>query len=243
MAEEFRKLNDKGLKEFSSWIKDGGIGLLPLHLLDSTKYSTPTEYVFSTELPDFSNRFEFGLHLVELFDHIPAVEIENDVCFWSTLALIWFDSICTTADNGLRNVQEEARYILKLNWHDYRHLVKTPWKLARLHCDHAKFLLLTSRKDLNPLSVTSETLEQIGSRQTLLRNKQVIRLLSKLYFDADNNKLKKRLFSKGGGTPFRTGVIVRQLALTYDLEQMTEQAIYDILPKEFDRWKEGISFD
>lgn len=243
MAEEFRKLNDNGLAEFKLWILSGGLGELPLHLLDSPDHSTSTDYRFSTELPEFEDRFEFGKHLVELLDHIPSVEIEQDIHFWSTLALLWFDSICTTTASGKRIVQEMARYILKLNWHDYRHLVRTPWKMVRLHDAHSKFLLVTARRDLNPLSVTNETLEQIGSRQTLIRNKQVIRLLSRLYYDSEKDQLKLRLFSKGGGTPHRTGIVVRQLALTYDLEQMSEQAIYDILPREFDRWKEGVAFE
>lgn len=244
MTEEFRKLNNQGLEEFKKWIAEGGKGLLPLHLLESRQHSVPTDFSISVDLPDFKNRFEFGKHLVEMLKHIPHTEIENDINFWSTLALTWFDSISNRTENGHRIVQEMARYILKLNWHDYRHLVKTPWKLVRLHDQHSKFLLVTSvRKEVTPLSVTNETLEQIGSRQTLLRNKQVIRVLSKLYYDSSNDQLKQKLFSKGGGTPHRTGIIVRQLTLTYDLEHMSERAIYDILPREFDRWKEGGQFD
>ena len=243
MVEEFRKLNDRGLQEFAAWIKEGGKGLLPLYLLESTEYSSRTDYILSKNLPILENRFEFGKHLVELLQHIPYLEIENDINFWSSLALVWFDSISSQNESGNRNIQEMARYILKLNWHDYRHLVRTPWILLRLHGVHSKFLLSSSKKDGNPLSITSDTLEKIGSRQSLLRNNKVMKVFSNLYFDHKLDQLKPRVTGKGPGTPIRTGVIVRQLALTYDLERMPERDIYDILPREFDHWKEGVSFD
>lgn len=237
MTEKFRKLNDQGLDEFKTWLLDGGQDPLPTDLLESPEYSTLTEFTFSTDLPELANRYEFGKHLVKLLDHVPHLEIENDIKFWSSLALIWFDSISSRNESGDRKIQEMARYILKLNWHDYRHLVRTPWILVKLHSSNAKFLLVSARTEGNPLSVTSDTLERIGSRQSLLRNRKVISVFSKLYFDHETDQLKPRLMGKGPGTPIRTGVIVRQLALTYDLEEMSEQAIYDILPREFDRWK------
>ena len=243
MVEEFRKLNDRGLQEFAAWIKEGGKGLLPLYLLESTEYSSRTDYAFSSVLPDFENRFEFGKHLVELLKHIPHLEIENDINFWSSLALKWFDSISSKSETGQRSMREMSCYVLKLDWHDFRHLVRTPWLLVRIHGIQAKFLLISSKNEDKPLSVTGGTLETIGSRQTLIRNQKVIKVLSKLYFDEKNKQLKKGIFGEGGGTPFRTGVIFRQLALTYDLEQMSEQAIYDILPTEFDRWKGGVAFE
>lgn len=243
MAEEFRKLNDRGLQEFATWIKEGGKGLLPLYLLESTEYSSRTDYILSTNLPILENRFEFGKYLVELLQHIPHLEIENDINFWSSLALVWFDSISSKTETGQRSIREMSCYVLKLDWHDFRHLVRTPWLLVRLHGETAKFLLVSSKNEDKPLSVTGGTLETIGSRQTLIRNQKVIKVLSKLYFDEKKKQLKKGIFSEGGGTPFRTGVIVRQLALTYDLDQMPEKAIFDILPREYDKWKRGVSFD
>ena len=243
MNEEFRNLNNAGIEQFKAWIKNGGKGLLPKYLLESTQYSFPTDYAFSTDLPELSNRYELGKYLVKLFDLLRHLEIENDIKFWSSLALIWFDSISSRNVSGDRKIQEMARYILKLDWHDYRHLVRTPWILVRHHGANAKFLLISAKTEGNPLSVTSDTLEKIGSRQALLRNRNIIRVFSKLYFDHDADQLKPRLMGKGPGAPNRTGVIVRQLALTYDLEEMSEQAIYDILPREFDKWKEGALLD
>ena len=243
MSEKFRKLSDEGLAMFKLWLLGGGQDPLPLNLLNSPEHSTSTDFIFSTVLPEFDNRYDFGKHLVTLFQDIPHLEIENDISFWSSLALVWFDSISSRNESGNRNIQEMARYILKLNWHDYRHLVRTPWILVRLHGVHAKFLLSSSKKDGNPLSITSDTLEKIGSRQSLLRNHTVMKVLSNLYFDHELEQLKPRVTGKGPGTPIRTGVIVRQLALTYDLERMPEKDIYDILPREFDHWKEGVALD
>lgn len=243
MAEEFRKLNDKGLKEFSSWIKDGGIGLLPLHLLESTKYSTPTEYVFSTELPEFTNRYEFGKHLYLLFEKIPFIDIEGDKHFWTTLSLLWFDKICARDDDNNRKIQDVSRYLLDLKVRNFRHLIRTPWLLVNKYGEYAEFLLAPAKDDAYPLSVINEPLEQFGSRSALLRNRQIVKLFSKLYFDRRRGRLKSGLQRKVGGIPRRAGIIVRQLSLTYDLERMSESEILKILPKEFEQWAQGVSFD
>lgn len=237
---EFRKLNDRGVKEFKTWLLKGGKGSLPKHLLETTKYSTPTDYIFSLELPTFSNRFEFGDYLVTLLRNVPSLEIENDINFWSTLSLIWFDSICNKNENGERNVQEISRYILKLDWHDYRHLVRAPWISVRLHGEHSKFLLMSIREESYPLSHFSFTFTQFGSRQLIFRNKRLIQLFHTLYFDKHRNVLREGLQDKKGGGPERTGTIFQQLALTYDIEQMSMEQILQLLPKEFDRWKEGV---
>lgn len=243
IEDEFRKLNNRGVLEFKKWLLNGGKGSLPLHLLETTKYSTPTDYILSLKLPLFNNRFEFGEYLVKLLRNIPSLKIENDINFWSTLSLIWFDSICSKNENGDRNVQEKSRYILKLNWHDYRHLVRAPWISVRLHGEYSKFLLMSIREESYPLSHFSFIFTQFGSRQMIFRNKQLIQLFFTLYFDKRRNVLREGLRDNNGGGPERTGIIFQQLALTYDIEHMTMEQILRLLPKEFDRWKEGVSFE
>ena len=239
MKRLFRKLNDKGVAKFKQWLTSDGLGEIPIGLLESPEDSLFTDFIFSTDLPEFENRYDFGKYLVELLDHIPHLEIENDINFWSSLALLWFDRISSKTDSGDRIIRETARYILKLNWHDYRHLVRTPWLLVRLHGRYSKFLLFSAKTEHSSLSSSSRTLGEIGSRQTVLRNHKVIKVFSNLYFDDKANQLKPHPMRDGPGTPSRTGIIVRQLALTYDLEQMSERAIYDLLPREFNCWKDG----
>lgn len=239
MKRLFRKLNDRGVANFKHWLTSGGLGEIPVGLLDSPEDSFFTDYIFSTDLPEFENRYDFGKYLVELLGHIPHLEIENDINFWSSLALLWFDRISSKTDSGDRIIRETARYILKMTWHDYRHLIRTPWLLVRLHNRYSKFLLFSASTGRSSLSVNTDTLEKIASRQTIMRNQKVIKVFSGLYFDEKANQLKPRINRDGPGTPIRTGIIVRQLALTYDLEQMSERAIYDLLPREFNCWKEG----
>lgn len=242
MSVEFKKLNDRGLREFRSWLLSGAKDNLPVHLLESPKCSL-TGYAFSHQLPEFKNRYEFGEYLVELLQDIPSSEIENDVQFWSSLSLIWFDSICPTTENGERGVQEISRYILQLDWHDYRHLVRNPWLTFRLHGERSKFLLLTSREESFPLSHFSFTYTQFGSSQMIFRNKQLIHLFYLLYFDKERDVLRSGLRGDNGGGPDRATKIFNQLELTHDIEHMTIEQILKLLPREFDRWKEGMSFD
>ena len=243
MTEKFRKLNDQGLDEFKTWLLDGGPDPLPTDLLESPEYSTMTEFTFSTDLPELPNRYEFGKHLVKLLDHVPHLEIENDIKFWSSLALKWFESISAVDKAGYRILRDVTRYVLKLNWHDYRHLVRTPWLMYRMHQKYSKIFLMPFRVEPTPLAVTNEILNDFGSRATLLRNKPLVKLYYKLYYDENNDRFKPGFQSKGKGGSSRTGVIVRQLALTHDIESMKENQIFDILPREFERWKQGVSFD
>ena len=242
MIEEFRKLNEKGLTEFTKWIVDGGKGLLPLHLLESRQYSVPTDYQISTDLPVLNDKIQFGEYLIELLDKIPFTDIDGDKNFWSTLALVWFDRITVRDDQNNRTVQELARYVLSLSSNNYRHLVRTPWALTRLHGVYSKFLLAPISKSTVQLSVNSDVLNNFGSRVSMLRNKQVVKLFSKLYYDQNKNSLKDVSGSRIAGGPRRAGILVRQLSLNYDLERMSEEAIFKILPKEYDQWKLGISF-
>lgn len=243
MAEKFRKLNDNGLAEFKRWILDGEPDEIPVHLLKSPNLSNPSNYAFSTDLPKFEDRYEFGRYLVELLKHIPTLEIENDINFWSSLALRWFESISDVDKEGFRIIRKDTRYVLKLNWHDYRHLIRTPWLMYRMHEKYSKIFLKPFRVEPTPLAVTNEILNDFGSRASLLRNKPLVKLYYKLYYDEKNDCIKSGFQSKGKGGSSRTGVIVRQLSLTYDIERMKEYEIFGILPREFDRWKDGVTFD
>ena len=243
MNEEFRKLNNAGIERFKAWIKNGGKGLLPQYLLESTQYSFPTDYAFSTELPEFETRYDFGEYLSSLLETIPFTDIEGDMHFWTTLALVWFDRICSKDDSDKRKIQEPVRYVLDLKFHNFRHLVKTPWALVRQYGKDSKFLLTYAGNEENQLSVVSDALNQFGGREALLRNERIVKLFSKLYYDHQSDTPKKIIGSRVGGGPRRAGIILRQLSLNYDLEWMTEKAIFNILPREFDRWKEGVSFD
>lgn len=73
----------------------------------------------------------------------------------------------------------------------------------------------------------------------MLGNTQNVKLPSKLDYEQSTNSFKDVTSSRTAGGPRRTGVLVRQLGLNDDLERMSEQAIFDILPREYNQWTEG----
>lgn len=60
-----------------------------------------------------------------------------------------------------------------------------------------------------------------------------------LYFDNTSQKPKRgSLMKNSPGTLYRFIDVVQQLDLTYDLYSMTGDQILQLLPGEFDRWRQ-----
>ena len=58
-------------------------------------------------------------------------------------------------------------------------------------------------------------------------------------FDKSKNKPKAGTQSKTrGGSLFRLITVIQQLELTYDLYSMNSEEILQLLPEEFDNWKD-----
>ena len=233
----FRKLNQTGCDRFWEYLINGADGDVPLHLLKSTDTSEITPYKIDIVKSKASNKYEFGLFLRDLLKNVPDVEIENDYQFWDTMSLLFFDNICYRNKQGDRKVQSPLKWMLR-NGHSnyYRHLLRSPWLFVKLFGETSKFLLMSSYTTPNPLCIIPDALEQFGSRGILLRNKKIVNLFSKLYFDHDKQEPKPGLSGYDAGSPRRMGKVMLQLALTYDLERMTEDQLKAILPREFDRW-------
>jgi hypothetical protein len=186
----------------------------------------------------FESRYEFGAYLnIVLASFDPAV-ISGDRNLWSSLALLWFDQICPKRSDGTRDLMEDYRYILSGDYrHYYRHLVRSPWYLVRQHGHNAKFLLIASKQNEHPLSVHGEILEQVGGRQQVLASKPIIAAANKLYLDPTTGRPRKGVAGRGRGSAHRFGMVLRQLALTYDPEIMSDGGLIEILPDEFGAWK------
>ena len=249
MTEQFRKLNKNGYREFSKFIIDGWknekdtayrdftLGDVPREILRDPKTSQATSYNLRISSQKFRNKYELGLYLCELLSDIPDDEIENDYLFWNTLSLEFFDNICFKTPEGMRKVQAKEKWLIGEGIGNYyRHLVRSPWLFIKLYNETAKFLLLTRYKHEHLVSMVPETLEQFGSRGILLRNEKVVNLFSRLYFDHVAQEPKPGLSGNEAGSPRRMGKVVRQLALTFDLESMTESDLIAILPREFNGW-------
>lgn len=233
-----RKLNEEGLAEFEAWIAAGGEGTPPLDLLAGQTTSTPVPGV-SVGKPEVANRYAFGQYLVDLLTPLNAAELATDRLLWSSLALLWFDHLCPPLGNG-RKLDKMYRYVLSTDYrHYYRHLVRSPWQLVRDHGSNARLLLLPSTERPHPLRIHGEVLEQLGGRQSVLRSRSIIAEAALLFGDPVTGRPRPRVASKNiGGTVRRLGMVLRQFDLTFDVEDMPSGSLVDLLPQEFDRWKD-----
>ena len=237
-----RKLNDKGLAEFTEYIDGGAIGPPPIRLLDDLGTSAPLDTHMEPGTARFDDRFMFGVYLNSLLKHFDPVQISGDKGLWSSLALLWFDRLCPEDAQGNRSVKEDYYYVLSSDYrHYYRHLVRSPWQLVKDHRDASRFLLIAPRKQMHPLSVHGEILEQFGGRQQVFGSRPIIRAANRLYFDEREGRPKRGVAGSGRGSARRFGLVLRQFDLTYDPESMSDDAIIDILPDEFERWRKSIA--
>ncbi len=240
MTRAFRKLNENGIEEFRSYVLGGATGEPPVHLLEDPKTSAGLSNTICPGGAQFDDRYMFGCFLRTLLRAFDLTEISSDVGFWSALALLWFDNLCPPDASGNRSPKREYMYILSSDYrHHYRHLVRSPWYLVREHDAASRFLLISPREQKYPLSVHGEILEQFGGRQHVLASRKIIRAANKLYFDEKRQRPRSGAAGNRRGSARRFGIVLRQLDLTYDPECMSVPDIIDLLPTEFDRWRQG----
>lgn len=238
MAARFRKLNEAGMSAFRDYIRDGAVGPPPLSLLDSPETSAPLSSAIQPGSGLFDDRYMFGVYLNTLLKGFDPATISSDSGLWSALALHWFDRLCPPDVGGNRSPKQEYLYLLSADYrHYYRHLVRSPWQLVKDHGEASRFLLISPRKQMHPLSVHGEILEQFGGRQQVLGSRPIIKAANKLYFDRKKARPRTGVAGNGRGSARRFGLVLRQLDLTYDPECMSDNAFIGILPDEFEKWR------
>lgn len=232
-----RILNDSGLQRFREYIAaaraDSSVPP-PLGILEDGKFSEPFSPAVEVELQQFDNAYEFGMYLNNVLSSCEQREISRNHALWSWLALFFFDEIAKANSSGQRKVLEEAVYVLDQRFsfrRYYRHVVRTPWLAVRKHRDIAKVLLIASAG-----GTRTEVNEQLGAHPDLFGCSNIMAAAYRMYFDVAAQKLKRGASGKGAGTPRRLAAVVRQLQLTYDLEDCSIDDFLGLLPKEFSRW-------
>jgi hypothetical protein len=82
-----------------------------------------------------------------------------------------------------------------------------------------------------------DVVEQLASRQDLVRARGVMEATTRLYVD-EKQALKRGAASKDKpATARRLANVLGQLDLTYDLQSLEADEVLDLLPEEFDLFK------
>jgi hypothetical protein len=232
-----RVLNNAGLQRFKEYIAAAKTSPKlgpPREILGDGRFSEPFAPLVEVELLEFENAYDFGVYLNKVLSDCEPREISRNHALWSWFALFFFDVIAKSSASGARKILEEAVYILDKRFsfqRYYRHLVRTPWLAVHKHGEVAKVLLMAaaggSRTELG---------EQLGANPDIFGSENIIAAAYRMYFDVDTQKPRRGTSGKLGGTPRRLTAVVRQLQLTYDLNDCPVDEFLGLLPREFSKW-------
>lgn len=235
-----RVLNDDGIRKFLEYLaalRADPTLPPPVSLLHDGLTSDPFEPTIELGDRSFENAFELGQYMVEALSDCEDRMISRNHGLWSWLALHHFDRLCRVDADGRRKPLEDAVYALEERFsfrRYYRHCVRTPWLAVKEHGELAKVLLLTSGR-----GTRTDIGEQLGAYQDLFANRTIIGAAFAMYFDAGLQKPKRGAGGKGPGSVRRLASVVRQLELTYDLQDCPQVQFFSLLPREFGSWITG----
>ena len=234
-----RRLTPQGLSAFEEFIAAASTDTPQDHPgehLGDDDLSEALPQDVEMELATFESRLQLGRYLYDALHNSTIDGLLQDRGTWAWIAWHYFDEICPRKGNGDFNPGERARWIPDISNHRkyYRHLIAGPYRVYRAHSDDpARTRCVLS----NPPGSPGEIAEQISAYQELVTNKAVMGAATLLYIDPVSNLPKRGSGSKGPGSPRRFVKVLYQYDVTYDLYSMERDELLDILPSEFDRFR------
>ncbi len=187
------------------------------------------------ETKKFTTRLELADYLFQSFAKagIKRPSIIGNHGLWTWIAYLLFDQLTPTI-NERRKIREMARYVCSSDYTDYyRHYIAATYDIFSLHGSQNSGLFLSS-----PPYIHNDFIEQLASRQAIISSKNLIALSHALYWDSQSLKTKRGATDRNkSGSLRRLLKIIGQFELTYDIYNMTIKGISDLLPTEFNGWK------
>lgn len=246
---QLRRLNDAGISrllEFIHGVKSDPALAPPLEILTHPSTSSDLgEVEVDVEHKQFGSRFAAAKYLFETLDDSGLTDVEQDRGLWAWLALFYFDELCPPDKKGQRKPGEDARWVPESSraFRYYRHLLAGPYRIYKAHRSHPEQAMIVL---CGPLDRPGDLVEQLASRQELVTNGALLAAASEMYLEPDTGLPKRGVVSSekaGGrrrgrpGTVFRLIDVCRQYDVAWDLYAMKPDALIEMLPKEFDRFR------
>lgn len=234
-----RSLNSDGIEKYKNMLqelRDNPSSEYPSSLLQDPRYSKEIEEEIYIEQRVFKNKKEICTYIAETIQLGRLTKFYFDTGLWSWLSLFYFDQVCSKKTDGTWKIREDYWYIAahpKMTYRYYRHCFAYPCRAYIELGSSAEALLL------GPINKNTELAELFGGSKEISYSTNIVRVATKLYLDIRNQKIKR---GAGSRNPYSGGIrrftkVINQLALTFDLETMSFEEIYDILPPEFNVWK------
>jgi hypothetical protein len=233
-----RSLNRRGIDRFLQYLdslRAESAAEPPAELLDDATYTRELSVDLDVAHIAFDGRLHAAEYLFELLEPLSRAEIDRSPGLWSWLSLFYFDQVCPVGLGGSRKPGQSYRHVPDTSYkYRHRHLLLGPYQVYRRHGRSAALLLS------GPVHRESSIYHELGSRGDLMVNQGVIDAATALYFDANTGQPKRNAYRPGGppGTVLRFIRVLQQLDVTYDIHGMTGAEIVDLLPPEFDSWRE-----
>ena len=229
---KLRRFNEEGVIRFDEFRASASREAKDLlALLEDPKFTSTFDVDVDVEAVELPDRLSAGKFIYDLFEESHITGLDNDQGVWSWLAAFFFEQLCPP--NG--RLGERARWILSSNYQKYyRHLLAGPYKIYRAHSDnpHRALAILA-----NPPHTPGEISEQLASRQELVTNRSVMEVASRLYIGSKGMP-KRGSGGQGPGSPRRFALVLNQLDLTWDLYGLPSKKLLELLPAEFDRFRQ-----
>lgn len=241
-------LNSAGVEVFSAWLSSPNCEP-PLNILDDSNYCEDIQHEFTLDTGRlFDTTFELGKYLheevfVDVEDSI-ALEACSGIWAWVSLALI---NNLLSRSTGRKNKPLGLPHYIELSGQQgrrlgYRLIVRTAWRLARLHGPLAEVALGSKR------SPWGEMAEQMTSRQEIFAHPSFWAVAHQLYLNSKGD-LRRGATSQrpasarkdpknhvGRGGVRRLPFTFRQFDRTYLTRAMSREQMLEMLPKEYQKW-------
>jgi hypothetical protein len=248
MKLKVRALNDEGITEFESWLKNP-LAAAPTEILTDPRYS---EEIADSYDVDTSQAFETSYQLGKYLHHEVFKQVKNYVHLssengiWAWISLAFIDSLLARSTSRKGRPLSSPHYIdiatpqgRRLG---YRLIARTAWELVRLHGNAAEIALGSKR------SPWGEMAEQMTSRQEIFSHPSFWQLAYHLYRSESGEVLRGATSQRpeiarrdpknvsGRGSVRRLPFTFRQFDRTYNMRRMSLDNMLSVLPKEYSKW-------
>lgn len=245
MPIQIRRFTEHGRREFEKLLKDfRAAKKINEEALYSLVFDDLYAYVFEDAGPITleadSKKYIIAKSVSESLKLDQNKELDKDKGLWTWLsALMLVRLVPIDKKSGEAKFStDDALYLYDPAWNRYyRHLVAFPCLVYSNLGDKGRIFLRGA------ISERGEIVEQLASVQDVQRNPGVIEAITLMYYDSTKDDVFKGAASKPnevrnlGGQARRLREVLKQFALTYDLNAMEGSQIVNLLPREFDRWK------
>jgi hypothetical protein len=239
MGDLVRSLTEEGIcsfREYLASLRAGSTGEPPRELLNDPWSSAKFDSDVEIEELKFATGLDAAKYLYGVLGAVAYARVDQNVGLWSWLSLKYIDQLCPVKKNGLRRPGQDYRFILEPEFrYYYRHLLFGAYTVFKLHGERAPLLFDGPPSEMNKFRL------ELACRQGFITNRGIIEAASLLYYDIQRGKAKPgaAATTRKPGTLFRFIDVVQQLDLTYDLYSMTGEEVLELLPSEFDRWRQS----